>query len=380
MADRRDYYEVLGVKKGASDAEIQKAYRSMAKKYHPDMNKAPDAADKFKEINEAHEVLSDPQKRAAYDQYGFAGIDPQQGGFGGFGGFEGFSNFSGSNFGFEDIFDSFFGSQRGYSSNTRRSGPRKGADRIMSLRIDFMEAINGLSETINLDVEEQCPECLGTGARSKDDIKVCNTCHGSGRVVRQQQTMFGMMQSETVCPDCRGTGKKIEHSCHKCKGKAYVKKKIEVEVSIPAGIQSGQQLRIPGKGDRGIDGGPNGDLYIEVLVNDDKHFVRDGRNILISIPISAIDATLGCKIDVPTVYGDVELTIPAGTQPNQKFRLRGKGVKDPRGGNAGDQYVEVEIVIPSAISKEEKEHYEKLKGLEKKTKKSVFDRFKDAFK
>lgn len=377
MANKRDYYEVLGVNKNASEAEIHKAYRTLAKKYHPDMNKAADAADKFKEINEAHEVLSDSQKRAAYDQYGFAGIDPQQG----FGGFDGFSNFSSaSGFGFEDIFDSFFGGgARGYNSS-RRSGPRKGADRLMTLRIDFMDAINGLTETLNLDVEEQCPECLGSGARSKDDIKVCNTCHGSGRVIRQQQTMFGMMQTETACPDCQGTGKKIEHSCHRCKGKGYVKKKVEVEVNIPAGIQTGQQLRIQGKGDRGIDGGPNGDLYIEIIVSEDKHFVRDGKNILITIPISAIDATLGCKVDVPTVYGDVELTIPAGTQPNQKFRLRGKGVKDTKGGSAGDQYVEVEIVIPSTLNKEEKEHYEKLKNLEKKSKKSVFSRFKDTFK
>ncbi|MBE6104345.1 MAG: molecular chaperone DnaJ, partial [Erysipelotrichaceae bacterium] len=203
---------------------------------------------------------------------------------------------------------------------------------------------------------------------------------GSGRVITTQQTMFGMMQSESACPDCKGTGKKIEKACTRCKGKGYLKKKIQVEVNIPAGIQTGQQLRIQGKGERGIDGGPNGDLYIEVIVNEDSHFIRDGKDILITIPISAIDATLGCKVDVPTVYGDVELTIPAGTQPNQKFRLRGKGVKDTRGGMPGDQYVEVDIVIPSSASREEKEHYEKLKSLEKKSRKSVFERFKNTFK
>ena len=188
------------------------------------------------------------------------------------------------------------------------------------------------------------------------------------------------MQSESACPDCKGTGKKIEKACTRCKGKGYLKKKIQVEVNIPAGIQTGQQLRIQGKGERGIDGGPNGDLYIEVIVNEDSHFIRDGKDSLITIPISAIDATLGCKVDVPTVYGDVELTIPAGTQPNQKFRLRGKGVKDTRGGIPGDQYVEVDIVIPSSVSREEKEYYEKLKSLEKKSRKSVFERFKNTFK
>ncbi|MBR2826803.1 MAG: molecular chaperone DnaJ [Erysipelotrichaceae bacterium] len=375
MADKRDYYEVLGLERSASDNDIKKAYRTLAKKYHPDLNKAPDAADKFKEIQEAYEVLSDAQKRAAYDQYGFAGVDPQQGfqGFNGFSGFDGFGNIN-------DIFDSFFGGGGGFSRSQRSTGPRKGSDRIMTLRIDFMDAINGVTKNINLDMEEQCSECLGTGARSKDDIKVCPTCHGSGRVLRQQQTMFGMMQSESACPDCKGTGKKIEKACTRCKGKGYLKKKIQVEVNIPAGIQTGQQLRIQGKGERGIDGGPNGDLYIEVIVNEDSHFIRDGKDILITIPISAIDATLGCKVDVPTVYGDVELTIPAGTQPNQKFRLRGKGVKDTRGGIPGDQYVEVDIVIPSSVSREEKEYYEKLKSLEKKSRKSVFERFKNTFK
>lgn len=375
MADKRDYYEVLGLERSASDNDIKKAYRTLAKKYHPDLNKAPDAADKFKEIQEAYEVLSDAQKRAAYDQYGFAGVDPQQGfqGFNGFSGFDGFGNIN-------DIFDSFFGGGGGFSRSQRTTGPRKGSDRIMTLRIDFMDAINGVTKNINLDMEEQCSECLGSGARSKDDIKVCPTCHGSGRVLRQQQTMFGMMQSESACPDCKGTGKKIEKACTRCKGKGYLKKKIQVEVNIPAGIQTGQQLRIQGKGERGIDGGPNGDLYIEVIVNEDSHFIRDGKDILITIPISAIDATLGCKVDVPTVYGDVELTIPAGTQPNQKFRLRGKGVKDTRGGMPGDQYVEVDIVIPSSVSREEKELYEKLKSLEKKSRKSVFERFKNTFK
>ncbi|MBR2746166.1 MAG: molecular chaperone DnaJ [Erysipelotrichaceae bacterium] len=380
MAEKRDYYEVLELSKGASDDDIKKAYRKLAKKYHPDLNKAPDAADKFKEVQEAYEVLSDPQKKAAYDAYGFAGVDPQQGfgqGFDGFSDFGGFSGFGDINV--EDLFGSMFGG-RTRSSRGNASGPRKGQDRLMSMTIDFMEAIKGTSKTIKLDVEEQCPECLGSGARSKDDIKVCPTCQGSGRVMRMQNMMGMRIQSESVCPDCNGTGKKIEHVCHKCKGQGYLNKKVEVEVNVPAGIQSGQQLRIPDKGYRGANGGPNGDLYIEFNVRDHKYFVRDGKNILITVPVSALDATLGCKVDVPTVYGDVELTIPAGTQPNQKFRLKGKGVKDPYGGVQGDQYVEIEIIIPSNITREEKEYYAKLKDLEKRQKKSVFEKFKDAFK
>lgn len=381
MADsnKRDYYEVLGVSKSASDEEIKKAYRSLAKKYHPDLNKAPDAAEKFKEVQEAYEVLSDSQKRSNYDQFGFAGVD----GSNPFSGFGGFSSGGSGDFGFGDIFESFFGGMGGMGGSTRSRNsnqPRKGSDKLMSMRISFMDSINGLDKTITLDVDEQCDECLGSGARSKDDIKVCPTCHGSGRVTTQKRTAFGVFQSESVCPDCNGTGKKIANKCPKCSGMGYIRKKTEVEVHIPAGIQSGQQLRIGGKGERGVNGGPNGDLYIEVIVQEDEHFVRDGNDILITIPVSAVDAALGCKVDVPTVYGDVELKIPAGTQPNQKFRLKGKGVRSIRGNGVGDQYVEVEIVIPKSLTREEKQYYEKLRDIETKQSKSVFARFKDSFK
>lgn len=371
---KRDYYEILGLTKAASADEIKKAYRSLAKKYHPDLNKAPDAAEKFKEVQEAYEVLNDPQKKSIYDQYGFAGLD--QNGNGGF-------SYSSDGFGdLNDIFSSFFGSgfQSGSSYSRNSNGPRKGQDKYMELYIDFMDSINGLKKTINLDVEEQCDQCLGSGARSSSDIKVCPTCNGRGRVVRQRQTMFGIMQSEETCPDCQGTGKKIEKVCPKCRGKGFNKKKIEVEVNIPAGIQSGQQLRIAGKGDRGFNGGPNGDLYIEIIVKGSQLFTREGNDILITVPISAIDATLGCKIDVPTVYGDVELSIPAGTQPNQKFRLRGKGVKDLRSSSYGDEYVIVDVKIPTSVNREEKELYSKLKEIESSQKKSVFEKFRKTFK
>ena len=363
---KRDYYEVLGLTKSASTDEIKKAYRTLAKKYHPDLNKAADAAEKFKEVQEAYEVLSDPEKKNRYDQYGFAGVDENySNGFN----FNGFS--SGGFDDLNDIFGSFFGSGfRGSQSSRSSNGPIRGQDKYMEMSIDFMDAVRGLSKTITLEVEEQCSQCLGSGARSKDDIKVCPKCNGRGRILRQQQTMFGIMQSESICPDCNGTGKKIERKCPNCHGQGYVKKKIEVEVNIPAGIQSGQQLRIAGKGDRGYNGGDNGDLYIEINVIDSKQFERDGNDIYVSVSISAVDATIGCSIDVPTVYGDVELDIPAGTQPNQKFRLKGKGMKDVRSNNYGDEYVIVNIKIPSSLSRDEKDLYNQLKTIESGSKRS----------
>ncbi len=367
MAEKRDYYEVLGITKGASDDEIKKAYRKMAKKYHPDVNKDPGAEEKFKEVNEAYEVLSDPQKKATYDQFGHAGMDGASFGGGGFG--------AGGFGGFEDIFGSFFGG--GFGGQRRaQSGPRKGNDRFMQMRIDFMDAIFGKTETVTLEVDEQCSECLGSGAKSKSDIETCSTCHGTGRVVTQQRTAFGVFQNESVCPDCHGTGKKIKNKCPKCNGKGYEHKRVKLDIKIPAGIQSGQQVRVPNKGERGINGGPNGDLYIEIIVARHKNFVREGNDIRISIPISVVDATLGCEVDVPTVYGDVSLKIPAGTQHGTQMRLKGKGVKSQRG--QGDQYVEVRLEVPTKLSRDEKELYEKLRKANQSE--SVFEKFKKAFK
>ncbi len=375
MSNKRDYYEVLGLSKGASEQEIKKAYRTLAKKYHPDMNKEPGAEEKFKEINEAYEVLSDPTKKANYDQYGFAGMD-------GAGGFGGFSN---ADFGdINDIFGSFFGSGfGGFGGSSRRSntGPRRGQDRYMQMRISFMDAIFGKNETIKIDVDETCPDCMGTGAHSKEDIKSCSRCNGTGTVVTQQRTAFGVFQSQSVCPECGGTGKKIVRKCSRCNGKGYEHKRVEVDVKIPAGIQSGQQLRVSGKGERGSNGGSNGDLFIEILVGRHDYFTREGKNIYIDVPISSVDAALGCTIDAPTVYGDVELNIPAGTQNGTQFRLRGKGVKDIRGGDQGDQFVQVHVEIPKKLSREEKELYEKLRSVSRKNEKeSVFEKFKKAFK
>ena len=377
MADKRDYYDVLGLSKGASEDEIKKAYRKLAKQYHPDVNKAPDAEAKFKEINEAYEVLSDSQKRATYDQFGHAGMDGA--GFG-----QGFGGFGGVNMDdLGDIFSSFMGGMGGFSdfgfgsrSSSRRTGPIKGDNRYMSIDIDFLDAVHGVDKIISITVDKKCEHCDGTGAQSKSDIETCPTCRGSGRVVRQSRTPFGVVQQQTVCPDCRGSGKHIKKACPHCGGEGYNTIKDKVEVTIPAGISSGQQVRVSGYGERGENGGPNGDLYIEVRVKSHKFFIREGNNIKVKVPIASVDATLGTKIDVPTVHGDVELTIPAGTQPNQQLRLKGYGVKDLRTGSMGDQYVEVEIEIPKKLSREEKELYEKLAT----RKESVFEKFKKNFK
>ena len=374
MADKRDYYDVLGLSKGASEDEIKKAYRKLAKQYHPDINKSPDAEAKFKEINEAYEVLSDSQKRSNYDQFGFDGVDPN--GFG-----QGFSNFNMDDLG--DIFSNFMGGMGGGFSgfnfggrSSRRTGPMKGENRYMSMDIEFLEAVHGVSKTININVDKKCEQCDGTGAQSKSDIETCPTCHGTGVTMRQSRTPFGVIQQQGVCPDCRGSGKRIKKVCPHCGGTGYNNVKEKVEVNIPAGISSGQQVRLQGYGERGENGGPNGDLYIEIRVRSHKYFVRDDNDIYIKVPITSVEATLGTTIDVPTPYGDVELSIPAGSQPNSRLRIKGYGIKDLRGSSKGDLYVELEVTIPKRLSKEEKELYEKLS----EKKENIFDKFKKNFK
>lgn len=364
MAEKRDYYEVLGVSKNATDDEIKKAFRTLAKKYHPDVNKAPDAEEKFKEINEAYEVLSDPTKRKTYDQFGFAGMDGSQAG-------GGYSYASGDFSDLGDIFNSFFGGgMDGFSSyrssRSANTGPQRGSDRLMRLDVDFLDACFGTTKSVNITYDEPCTQCGGTGAASGADIETCSTCHGSGRVITQQRTMFGVMQSESVCPDCRGTGKRIRRVCPKCHGNGYNRINTKVEVKIPAGINSGQRLRVPGKGERGVNGGANGDLYLEIRVKGHDTFIRDGKNILAEVDISAVDATIGTTMDVETIRGAVSMKIPAGTQEGTQLRLKGEGVPDMRGGSTGDEIVTVHIRIDKKLSAREKELYEELQTLQNK--------------
>ncbi len=377
---KRDYYEVLGINKGATEDEIKRAYRKMAKKYHPDVNKEPGAEEKFKEVNEAYEVLGDAEKRAAYDRYGFSGVDPN--GFTGQGGFSGFGSADDLN----DIFSSFMGNMGGFGFNfggsrsQRANQPTKGENRYIRIEIDLLDAVHGVEKTLTLDVDKRCERCHGTGAYSDSDVRTCPTCHGSGRVTRTTRTMLGMMQQVVECPDCHGTGKIIDKKCPDCKGEGYIHTREDVEVKIPAGIASGQQVRLAGYGERGYNGGPNGDLYVEIIVRPHKYFTRVGNDVHIKVPVSIVDAVLGTKIDVPTVYGDVELTIPAGTQPNQQLRMREYGIKELRSNAKGDQIVEVEVTIPKKLSREEKEIFEKLRATSKDKKESVFDKFKKSFK
>lgn len=375
MAEKRDYYEVLGLSKGASDDEIKRAYRKLAKKYHPDVNKEPGAEEKFKEISEAYEVLSDANKRATYDQFGFAGMNGQD--FSGFGGSGGFSDLN-------DIFEQFmggsgFGGFGGFSQgrSSRQNGPIKGENRYMSLTIDFLEAIKGVKKTISISVDRKCKSCNGTGAKSPSDIETCPTCGGRGRVQKAVRTAFGMMSQTTVCSDCNGTGVKIKKVCPDCFGKGYHTVKEKVEVSIPAGINSGQQVRVSGYGERGSNGGDNGDLYIEINVKPHDNFIRQGNDIIVQVPISAVEATLGITIEVPTCHGDVELKVPAGTQPNTRLRIKGYGVPYIGSAAKGDQYVELKVVIPTKLTISEKELYEKLAG---KKHQSPFEKFKENFK
>ena len=360
MATKKDFYSVLGVGKSASKDDIKAAYRKLAKQYHPDVNKAADAEQKFKEVQEAYDILYDDQKRAAYDQFGHAAFDQNAGGNpfqgGGFG--NGFSGFQDVDLG--DIFGSFFGG--GQRRSRQPSGPQRGADTQMRLRIDFMDAINGKKLTIPIQYDESCVTCGGSGARSNSDLETCRQCGGTGRQRVRQRTILGMMETETVCDNCQGKGKKIKHVCNTCQGKGYNRVKTDIEVNIPAGINAGQQIRIPGKGERGDLGGPNGDLYLEIAINKHPHFTREGNDIHMEIPISFVDATLGLTIDVPTVYGDVSLIIPEGTQPDKVLKIKGKGVKDLRGQAPGDQYIHLKIETPTKLSKKQRELLESFRA------------------
>lgn len=352
MADKRDYYEVLGVSRSATDAEIKSAFRKKAKEFHPDLNKDnPDAAEKFKEAQEAYEVLSDESKRKMYDQYGHAGVSSgASSGFSGFGG----AGFDASDFDFGDIFDNIFGggfggfSQGGRTSKNRAS---RGSDLLMRIDLSFDEAIYGCEKDINLDVVEECDECHGEGGF---DPVTCDRCHGSGTVTTEQHTILGSFVSKTTCPSCSGEGKTFKTKCSKCRGKGRVKKNKTITVNVPAGIDTGNRLRVSDKGNPGANGGPNGDLYLEFYVEEHEYFVRDGDDIYLEVPLTITEAILGCKKTVPTLYGNVKLTIPAGVDSSDKQRIRGKGVDNKSKGTKGNMYVVMKVVTPKKLSKEQK--------------------------
>lgn len=338
---KRDYYEVLGVSKTATKDEIKKAYRKLSKQYHPDINKEPDAAEKFKEIAEAYEALSDDQKRAQYDQFGHT--DPNQGfGGGDFGGFGGF----------EDIFNSFFG---GGSRRRDPNAPRQGADLQYTMTLKFEEAVFGKETEIEIPREETCETCNGSGAKPGTKVETCKHCGGSGQLNVEQNTPFGRIVNRSACHYCSGTGKQIKEKCSTCSGSGKVRKRRKINVKIPAGIDDGQQLRVPSQGEPGVNGGPAGDLYIVFHVRSHEFFERDGDDVYCEMPITFVQAALGDEIEVPTLHGKVRLKIPAGTQTGTKFRLRDKGIPNVHGRGKGDQHVLIRIVTPTKLSEKQKD-------------------------
>lgn len=347
--NKRDYYEVLGVSKTASDSEIKSAFRKLAKKYHPDVSKEPDAAEKFKEAQEAYAVLSDADKRRQYDQFGHAAFNGN--GAGGAGGFD----FSG--FDFSDIFGDLFGGGFGFSQRGNSNRPTKGRDSIMHINLDFDEAVFGCKKTVNVDVMESCSECNGKGGQGE---KTCPTCHGSGSIASEQRTMFGTFMTKTTCPTCHGKGSSFDKTCSNCRGTGKVRKNKDLEVKIPAGVNNGDQLRLAGKGEAGANGGPNGDIYLEFNVGAHPLFERDDNDIYIELPITISEAVLGAKKEVPTLYGNIKLTIPAGSSTGDKHRIKGKGVENVHTGRKGDMFVVLNVVIPKKVSRDQKKLFEQL--------------------
>ncbi|MGG0657564.1 molecular chaperone DnaJ [Rummeliibacillus pycnus] len=370
--EKRDYYEVLGIEKSASQDEIKKAYRKLSKKYHPDLNKEPGAEEKFKEIAEAYEVLSDDQKRARYDQFGHQ--DPNQG-FGGFGGAEGFG-------GFEDIFSSFFGG----GGRTRRdpNAPRKGDDLQYRMTISFEEAVFGKEKEIEIPREETCDTCHGNGAKPGTSKETCSYCNGSGQTSETINTPFGQMVNRRTCNHCQGTGQIIKEKCSTCHGAGTIKKRKKIKVNIPAGVDDGQQLRLSGQGEAGVNGGPSGDLYIVFHVRASEQFERDGDDIYLELPITFPQAALGDEIEVPTIHGKVKMKIPAGTQSGERFRLKAKGVKNVHGYGNGDQHVIVQIKTPKKLTEKQKEllrEFASISGdIPEEQSSSLIDKLKKKFK
>lgn len=348
--NKRDYYEVLGVPKTASEDEIKSAFRKLAKKYHPDVNKEPDAAEKFKEAKEAYAILSDSNKRKQYDQFGHSAFENNGGSAG----------FDFSDFDFSDIFGDIFGGgfgNFGFSSSRSSNRARKGRDSVIEVNLTFEEAAFGCKKNVNVTVNDTCGECDGKGGHNE---KKCNTCNGTGTVTSEQRSLFGAFMTRTSCSDCGGKGTTYEKICTSCRGTGTIRKNKSLEVKIPAGVDTGNQLRLSGKGEAGINGGPNGDLYLEFNVKEHPIYKREDIDIYLEYPITIVDAVLGCKKEVPTLYGTVKLTINPGTQTNDKYRLKGKGIEDVHSSKKGDMYVVIKVTIPDKLSREQKKLFEEL--------------------
>ena len=357
---KRDYYEVLGVSKDATEDEIKSAFRKKAKEYHPDINKSPDAPEKFKEAQEAYACLSDKDNRAKYDQYGHAAFENPYGNAGGSGGYQGNSF---GNFDFSDIFDDLFGGGfgsfgsafGGSSRNTSRA--RKGADTLYGMKIDFMDAVYGTKKDIDLEYYEECDDCDGKGGHGE---VTCPDCDGRGSVIKQTNTILGTIQTRTTCSTCNGKGKTYKSKCNTCRGNGRVKVSKTLTIDIPAGIDNGEQLRVSGKGEPGMNGGPNGDLYIEVRILPHELYRREGNDNYIDLPVTITDLCLGCKKVIKTMDGEVEIKIKEGSQPGEILRIKGKGINNPDSWKKGDFYCVLNLIIPTSLSRKQKSLLEDL--------------------
>ncbi len=373
MAEKRDYYEVLGVTRTATEVEIKRAYRQLARKYHPDVNREPDAEERFKEVNEAHEVLSNSERRAAYDRYGHAAFNGAGGsgdpfGFGGAGGFA-------------DLFESFFGGATG--GQRRPSGPPRGSDIQITVELTFEEAVFGTEKDVEVDRLETCSACHGTRMKGGATPPSCATCGGSGEVRRVQQTILGQFMTSGPCPTCHGEGVTVTDPCDVCRGRGRTRNYRDISVTIPAGIDDGATLRLSGQGEDGPNGGPAGNLYVKTRVKGHKYFERQGKSITSQVGINVAQAALGDEIEIDTLDGPVVFRIPSGTQSGQQFRLRGKGVPDLRGGERGDQLVTVQVVVPKELSDEQRQLFTQLASslgkevTQQPNNRGFFDRVKD---
>ncbi|MBQ3394209.1 MAG: molecular chaperone DnaJ [Oscillospiraceae bacterium] len=380
--EKRDYYEVLGVDKSATDAQIKAAYRKLAKKYHPDLNPGDaEAEKKFKEANEAYEILSDPEKKQRYDAYGHAGVDPN---YGAGGGFDGFGGFGAEGFDINDIFGSFFGG--GFGSSQRRANPnapRRGGDVRANVTISFMEAAQGTTKTVTFSRNETCPEYHGSCCKPGTSATTCPDCHGTGYVTQQQRTPFGVMQNTAPCPRCQGKGRIISDPCKRCRGTGFVATTVKKEVAIPAGIDDDQSLALRGQGHAGTNGGPSGDVIVVVTVKPDPVLQRRDYDVFVTVPITYSQAVFGADIVVPTVDGKVQYNIPEGTQSGTRFRLRSKGIKYLNGRGRGDEYVTVSVEIPKKLNREQKKALENFESTLKddnyEQRKGFFKKLKDLF-